>query len=131
MEKYKFPTSSFKIIETGLLAEDATVIVEELILDDDLPDAFMCINDLVALSVISILSEHSIAVPEDIGVIGFTETKMASLMSPKLSSVKQPTYEMGKTAAEMLCKSINNIVIERETVIMNGDLNIRKSSSRS
>src|SRR5690606_31829447 len=75
MEKYNFPFDGYKIIETGILPENAIAIVQKLITENDLPEAFMCVNDLVALSVINVLEENSIKVPDDIGVIGFTETK--------------------------------------------------------
>ncbi len=96
--------------------------------NNDLPEAFMCVNDLVALSTISVLKQNRIEVPNDIGVMGFTETKIADLVSPKLSSVKQPTFEMGKAAAEMLMELINNEEIISDTIILNGNLNIRESS---
>ena len=128
LEKHHFPKGNYKIIETGLLPEDGIAIVEKLIEKDDLPDAFVCVNDLVALGVINYLEQKNIKVPEDIGVIGFTETKMATFMHPKLSSVKQPTFEMGKSAAEILLKLINNEKVSEQTVVLNGSLNIRQSS---
>ena len=130
MEKYSFPIGNYKVIETGIFPEDARKVVQKLIFENDLPEAFMCVNDLIALSVINQLEENLIKVPDEIGVIGFTETKMASLMSPKLSSVKQPTYEMGYKAAELLSKLIDNEIITDDTVILNGSLNIRKSSTK-
>ncbi|WP_190809446.1 LacI family DNA-binding transcriptional regulator [Flagellimonas sp. S3867] len=128
MEKHNFSKNNYKVIETGILSEEAMAIVQRLIDQNDLPDAFMCVNDLVALSTISVLKQNQIEVPKDIGVIGFTETKIANLVSPKLSSVKQPTFEMGKAAAEMLMKLINNEAISSDTIMLNGILNIRESS---
>lgn len=131
MEKHNFSKADYEVIETGILPEEAMERVQKLIDDSDLPEAFMCVNDLVALSTISILKQNQIAVPNDIGVIGFTETKIADLVSPKLSSVKQPTYEMGKSAAEMLMKLINKEAILSDTIILNGSLNIRESSLKA
>jgi LacI family transcriptional regulator len=129
--KHHFSKVDYKIIETGILPEEAMVSVQKLVDNKDLPEAFMCVNDLVALSTISVLRQNHIEVPNDIGVIGFTETKIADLVSPKLSSVKQPTYEMGKSAAEMLMKVIKNETILSNTIIFNGSLNIRESSIRA
>ena len=128
MEKHHFSKDDYKVIESGILSEEAIATVQQLIDTNDLPEAFMCVNDLVALSTISVLKQNRIEVPDDIGVIGFTETKIADLVSPKLSSVKQPTFEMGKVAAEMLMKLINNEEIISDTIILNGNLNIRESS---
>ncbi len=128
MKKHHFSKDDYKVIESGILSEEAIATVQRLIDTNDLPEAFMCVNDLVALSTISVLKQNRIEVPNDIGVMGFTETKIADLVSPKLSSVKQPTFEMGKAAAEMLMELINNEEIISDTIILNGNLNIRESS---
>ena len=83
---------------------------------------------IFALGVINSLEQKNIKVPEDIGVIGFTETKMTAFMHPKLSSVKQPTFEMGQRSAEILLKLINEEKVTEQTVVLNGSLNIRQSS---
>ena len=49
-------------------------------------------------------------------------------MHPKLSSVKQPTFEMGQKSAEILLKLINEEKVTEETVVLNGSLNVRQSS---
>jgi len=131
MEKHHFSKDDYKVVETGILSKEAKATVQKLIDTNDLPEAFMCVNDLVALSTISVLIQNQIKVPDDIGVMGFTETKIADLVSPKLSSVKQPTFEMGKAAAEMLMKLINNEEIASDTIILNGSLNIRESSLKT
>ena len=128
MKKHHFSKQDYKVIESGILPEEAMSTVQKLVDSNDLPEAFMCVNDLVALSTMSILKRNSIEVPNDIGIMGFTETKIANLVSPELSSVKQPTFEMGITAAEMLIKIINQERSLSDTIILDGILNIRQSS---
>ncbi len=131
LNKHKIAKENYKIIETGLLAKEGIEVIEDLIYQHDLPDAFYCENDLVAMGAIKKLKDNGYRVPEDIAVIGFTETRMAELVTPQLSSVKQPTFEMGKSAAKLLIKQIENDSFEQETIVLNGELNIRKSSIRS
>ena len=128
LKKHKIPEENYKIIETGLLSNEGITAVEDLIYNHDLPDALFCENDLVAMGAIKKLKDNGYRVPEDVAVMGFTETRMAELVTPQLSSVKQPTYEMGKKAAELLIKHIKNDSLAQETIIMNGELNIRESS---
>ncbi len=130
MKKHKFPEENYQVIETGLLAKEGMDVVEDLIYRHDLPDAFFCANDLVAMGVIKTLKENGYNVPNDIGVMGFTDTQMSELISPQLCTVKQPTFEMGKLAAELLLKQLDNHNIEPETKILNGKLIIRESSKR-
>lgn len=131
MSKHKIPKERYKILETGLLAEDGMQTMEDLIYNHDLPDAIFCFNDRVAMGVISILKSNAIKVPQDIALMGFTETRMVNLMTPRLSSVKQPTFEMGKSAAELLHKQIHNSLMEPQTIVLNGELTIRESSVRN
>ena len=130
MKKHNL-SNNYKIIETGIRIEDGIIAIQKLKELNDLPDAFICSNDLVAFGIINYLAQKKIRVPEDIGVVGFTETRMAEFMFPKLSSVKQPSIEMGQTSAEMLLRVINEEEVSLETVIFGGTLNIRDSSVRN
>lgn len=131
MRKHKISEERYKIVETGLLPSEAIDAVEDLIYRQDLPDAFLCVNDPVAMGTIKTLQKHNIKVPGDIGVVGFSETQMAKLTNPQLSSVRQPTYEMGEKAAGQLLRHLNDDNAEYKTVVLNGKLNIRESSKRN
>ena len=127
--KYKLPISNEKIIETDFLQENAIEIVEKLIVENILPEGFVCVNDPTAMGTIKALKRNGYKIPEDVAVIGFSETPMASLIEPPLSSVVQPTHQMGEVAAELLLKQIeSNTFNIPETVVLSGRLNIRESS---
>ncbi len=128
MKKHHIIEDNYKIIETGLLAKEGMEVIEDLIFHHDIPDAFFCVNDMVALGAIKKLKDNGYRVPEDVAFVGFTETRIAELVTPQLSSVKQPTCEMAKKAGEMLLNRINNPNAETETIVFNGEFNIRKSS---
>lgn len=128
LKKHHFPKENFKIIEAGLLAKEGMEVIEDLIYNHDIPDAFFCVNDMVALGAIKKLKDNGYRVPEDVAFVGFTETRMAELVTPQLSSVKQPTYEMAKKAGELLLKRIKDENTAIETIVMNGEFNIRQSS---
>ncbi len=130
MSKHNIPKENFKIIETGLLAEEGMEIIEDLIFNHDLPDAFFCANDMVALGAMKKLKDYGYKIPDDLALVGFTETRTAKLVTPQLSSVKQPTFEMAKRAGEFLLKRIENENAPVETAVMNGEFNIRNSSIR-
>jgi len=71
-----------------------------------------------------------IEIPDDIALTGFSEIPFAELIDSPLTSVLQPTYEMGEIAAKLLLKQIDNESTIPETVILNGTLNIRQSSQK-
>ncbi len=90
-------------------------------------DGVVCGNDLIAIGVLDALNEMKVKVPEKIKVIGLDNIYFANYTNPKLSTMEQPTYEMGKAAANMLIDFIidsspmstrifDHKYIERETV---------------
>jgi LacI family transcriptional regulator len=64
-------------------------------------------NDAVAFGVIKAALESGIRIPEDISLIGFDDVELAALVHPPLTTVRQPKYEMGAAALEMIVKLTN------------------------
>jgi len=71
-----------------------------------MPDAFFCSTDNYAMLCIKSLMKLGYTIPSDIEVIGFGNLHYSSLFTPELTSVSQPSFSMGESAAEML---LNNI----------------------
>lgn len=67
-----------------------------------LPTAIFCLNDIMAFGVMRELMRLGIRVPEDISLIGYDDIAFATTASVPLSSVYQPAYQLGFTAAELL-----------------------------
>ena len=82
-----------------------------------LPDAFICANDSMALTVASSLEKLGHKVPDDIMVTGFDNTFSARNSSPAITSVKCPLYEVGRTAAEILSNVIDGIPQPKSTIL--------------
>ncbi len=131
MQKHRIPEGNYKIVPAGLSAEDGERAVIELIAKNDLPTAFTCINDHVALGAMKVLKQNGYSIPEDIALVGFTEIKAANFVTPPLTSVKQPTFEMGKAAAEMLLSQIESGLAVPQNRWFDGQLNLRKSSEKT
>jgi LacI family transcriptional regulator len=95
------------------------------------PDAFFCITDLVALGVIRYLKESGYKIPGQVGVMGFSNWKLAEVVSPGLSSVDQHGYEMGIKSIKLLIELIQNHDLENhETLELKTNLVVRESSLR-
>ena len=67
--------------------------------------AAFCVNDLVALGALRHAREHGIAVPDRLSVIGYDDVTFAGELAVPLSSVRQPTYQLGWQAADLLLAS--------------------------
>nr|WP_042273478.1 LacI family DNA-binding transcriptional regulator [[Clostridium] dakarense] len=70
--------------------------------------AICCANDLMAIGAIQALRERGLNVPNDISVVGFDDIQTAKLIDPSLTTVRQPAYEMGEKASEILIDYLKN-----------------------
>lgn len=71
------------------------------------PDGVFCANDLLARGVIQATTAHGIDIPVDIAVVGYDDVGYASQMGMPLTSVRQPAYELGRTAGRLLLDDIS------------------------
>lgn len=80
--------------------------------------AIIAINDILALGVIHELMRNGCRVPEDVSVIGFDDISFSMMVYPPLTTVKQPSFEMGALAAKLLIDKLNEKVITRSQVVL-------------
>lgn len=73
-----------------------------------IPDAFICANDFIALHMMMALKQLGMAVPKDIMVTGFDGIPLTSVAAPSLTTVQIPNADIGRMAAELLLKRIEN-----------------------
>jgi len=66
------------------------------------PTAAFCANDLVAVGLLQHLTQHGVAVPDDMAIVGYDDIEYAAAAAVPLSSVAQPRHELGRTAARLL-----------------------------
>lgn len=129
MEKYRLPCGADQIIETGLNIEDGELAMETLIQRNIIPEAIFATSDYIAVGAMKVLKKYGYKIPEDVGIMGFSNSKLAEVVDPPLSSVEQPTYEMGTTAANLLLNQlITNDENPPKTVVLDGRIIIRESS---
>ncbi len=129
-KKYKMEVLPSQIIECGFMIHDGEREMEKLIQSKDIPDAIFAANDPSAIGAMKALKRNGYKIPEDVAIVGFTESKVADLIDPPLTSVAQPTNEIGQTAARLLLQQIRlkEGVFVPQTIVLNGALNIRSSS---
>jgi LacI family transcriptional regulator len=66
------------------------------------PDAVICFDDKLALALLDALRDANLRVPEEVAVVGFDDIPFAALSNPRLTTVAQPSADMGRLAASML-----------------------------
>jgi alanine racemase len=76
------------------------------------PTAVLAMSDMVAIGVMSAAQAAGLRVPEDVSVVGFDDIPMASWTNPPLTTVRQPTVEKGRLAANLLIQIIKGKAAE-------------------
>ena len=94
------------------------------------PDAFLTFNDVITYAVFDAIKSMGLCIPDDVSIIGFTDSDTASFVTPKLSVIADQAHTQGMKACELLMKSISgDRKIYREVVPM--QLIIRESSIKN
>lgn len=113
----------------GLHEQDGYNAMENMNRLNNLPDAIFAVNDPVAIGAYQKIKELGLKIPDDVAIVGFSNNKIASLVDPPLTTVNQPSYEMGKKAAEILLTLIENKNISDCTpTILKANLVVRGST---
>ena len=96
---------------------------------DARPTAVTCFNDLVALGVCRALAELGLAVPGDVAVVGYDDIPLLEYLPVPLTSVRVPTHEMGRLAAELLLRHVDGgPSVATQKVYLDAELVVRAST---
>jgi LacI family transcriptional regulator len=127
LEEYGIPYDDNLVQQDNFVRLDTRIPTEKLLSLPEPPTAILTSSDPVAFRVMEILREHNLDIPKDVSVVGFDDIPHASLVYPKLTTVYQPLYEMGKTAARMLLERIRDINLPVQHIQLENKLVIRDS----
>ena len=111
LDYHVIQTTSFSFNEAGLWAEELFSKYADT-------DGVIASNDIAAMAVLHEASRIGRKVPDDVQVIGFDDIPMSSLLSPALSTIRQPAYEMGREAAGLLIGLVEQAPIENKNIQM-------------
>jgi DNA-binding LacI/PurR family transcriptional regulator len=92
--------------------------------------AIFAANDLTAIGAMAALKAQGLSVPDDVSVVGFDAIHLSGYSTPPLTTVRQPAYEMGRRAAELLIDSIRATSVDKPTkVLFKPELIVRQSAA--
>jgi LacI family transcriptional regulator len=118
-----------EIAVPALTGEHGEAAVGALLALRPRPTAVMCANDLLALGVLRGLSAAGVRVPAEVAVVGYDDVAFAAMLSPALSSVRQPKYELGAAAARLLLEETAAVTHAHRVLRYEPELVVRSSSS--
>ena len=133
LAKHKVPVNNdwIKHCDFNPIAIDQAIL--SLFTGEEKPDAIMASVERVVMRCVVVLKELNLRIPQDCALIGFSDNPLNNYLNPSLSSISQPTLEIGKRSAELLIDLIESKSppAEYQTLQLETILNIRDSSTKS
>lgn len=119
------------IVHGDYLRDSGRIAMHKLLKLHPLPDAVLAANDQMAVDALQAVQEKNLRVPEDIALTGFDDIPLAGYLSPALTTVRQPTFEMGFQAARKVLEMITEAQCSQDTpdtqMVLPTELVIRQS----
>jgi DNA-binding LacI/PurR family transcriptional regulator len=134
LEGYKMALESFNIpfleeyvVNGQSRIEGGYQSIKRLMQLEEPPNAFFTINNLMTTGALYAFRELGLSCPRDVGLVGFDDHDWADIVTPPLTVIRQPTFEMGVKAAKILIDNTKGLKISHER--LQGRLIIRGSCS--
>jgi len=127
LEEIGIPKKSVFVERIGL-DEQANDAMSRIFKGGRRPDALLCVNDVIALQALKLLSEKGLRVPDDVAVSGFDDSPLAAYAQPPLTTAIQNYYEAGRFAVEQLRLMMDDFDNKRIQIVRKLELAIRRST---
>ncbi len=124
------PFSEDWIINTQNSVQGGYEKAVEILTSSDTPDAFFCASNEMALGILRAARDLSISVPDQLSVVGFTDSPTAAYTEPELTTLKQPIEQLGVATAEVMLKILErkgDLTLVPPEIMLQPQLRIRKS----
>jgi LacI family repressor for deo operon, udp, cdd, tsx, nupC, and nupG len=127
MAQYELEVKYSLIQEGDFSYESGYNLMMKYLAMENPPTAVFAANDEMAIGAIKAAKSHGIKIPEEIAIVGFDDIKIASIFEPALTTIAQPTYEIGTKAMDMLLKLIKGEEMKKRQFVLDNQLIIRES----
>lgn len=116
----------------GLIEKEIVQALDQLLSLKNKPDAIFTAGGKLTTGCLRFLKSKKIRIPEDMALVGFSNSELSDLLDPSLTVVRQPAFEMGRLATEILIKLIETKreVAHYNRTILPTELMIRDSSGK-
>ncbi len=117
------------VVEGQFNAESGYAAARQLLDLADRPTAIFALNDNMAAGALRAAAERGLSVPNELSIVGFDDTELARILAPRLTTVRQPLAELGRTAVSLLNRLIEGQRIEALRVELSTRLIVRESTA--
>jgi DNA-binding LacI/PurR family transcriptional regulator len=129
MHDFSIPINIGNIVYADFESNSGYTQMKNLISNNILPEAIFFGGDATAFGAINAMHEAKLSTPKDIAIIGFDDDKPQDnvMIYPKLTTIRQPLYEIGIESIKLLIEKINNPKMEPKKIIFDPELIIRET----
>lgn len=116
----------------GMAFSEVEEAVNKLLTLKEKPDALITTSDKLTTGCLRTIKRRGIVIPDEMGLIGFSNNDIVELVDPPLTVIRQPAEEMGKAATELLLQLIESkrAVKEFEKRVLSPELQVRLSAAK-
>ncbi len=132
LQKKKLTYDEKLIVQCSQDLQNNKKIIKKLLSKKTKPDGIFASVESLALTSYEVCDELNLKIPDEIKIIGFSNLRTASLLSPSLSTITQPAYEIGREAASILFTLIEKSGYSNipENTVIKSTLIQRKSTQK-
>jgi DNA-binding LacI/PurR family transcriptional regulator len=112
-------------------AEGGYAATRQLLQQRQPPDGLLFANNLMTVGGLQAIAEAGLGIPGDIAIVAFDDDTWATAVTPPLTVVAQPAYEIGQTAAQLLLRRVEADKSPPRHVVLRSELIVRASSQRT
>ncbi|MBA7521927.1 HTH-type transcriptional regulator DegA [subsurface metagenome] len=114
---FNISTKDIKIIGSDFSLENGYKSANEILSNEDMPTAFFALGNQIAFGALKAIKEKDLIVPDDISLISFDEQPYFELIVPSITTIKQPTEQIGQLATEMLFDIIDKKDVKSQLIL--------------
>lgn len=132
LKTYQLPIEESLIMPCNFEEGKTRMYTQALLNQTNRPDALFAVNDPTAIEALICIQENGMNIPEHISLVGFSNAPHSAFITPPMTSVVQPLHEIGRHAAELLIRQLNEGThFIPETHTLDAKLVIRKSTRQA
>jgi len=126
MKRAGLKKETYLVENEGKLSYD---VIRNLVMNDrEKPEAILTLNGITTMLILRVLRQLGIKVGRDIALISFDDFELAEVLTPSLTVVRQPSAELGRQAAELLFKRIEDTIpLPAQSIVLSTTFHIRGS----
>ena len=130
LQAHGLPLSPELEAETDTTREGGSAAMKRLLELERPPSGVVTVNDLVAVGVVDACREQGLDIPTHMSIVGFDDIPIAALTTPPLTTVSQPAYDLGRTAAELVLNRIDAPDLAPQQITLGCKLIVRGTTAQ-